>query len=97
VKFVAAPNQEVMLFFASQSGGAAVHAKLTDSTGIVTYLDVAPSGLGASLTARWKAPASGGTFYLELSSMDPRVWGDDVRYLLYIGDPHLFFLPFIGQ
>ncbi len=96
VRFNAAAGQEVMIFLASKSGGAAARARLTDSAGTTQYLDFAAASVGTSAVARWTAPADG-SYYLEITSIDARVYGTDVQYLLYVGAPRQLFLPVLGK
>ena len=88
VKFDATEGQEMMIFAASKGGGAAVRVRLTNSANTTQYLDFSSANLGTSAVARWTVPADG-TYYLEVTSKDARVWGSDVQYALYVGDPHV--------
>lgn len=97
VKFDLASGQEVMVMLATR-GGATVNARLTNSNGTLnpTLASGRSNSIGAGVVFRWKAP-SAGTYYLEVTSADARIWGTDVQYVLYIGDPHQLNLPLVGR
>jgi hypothetical protein len=96
VKFNATKDQEIFIFLASRSGGASMHAVLSDAGGATQFLDISSAGVGSGLNATWVAPADG-TYFLEITPADPRIYGQDTTYLVYLGDPHQLHLPLIGR
>lgn len=96
VKFEAQAGQELLILIASKGGGATVRAQLSNSAGTQQYLDATPAEVGGSVAVRWTAPATG-TYSLEITSKDARIWGTGVVYQLYIGKPNLMFLPIISR
>jgi hypothetical protein len=96
VKFDAPAGKELVFFLANNGGGAAVRTRLSNMANTAQYLDFSSTNLGSSTWARWIAPADG-TYVLQITAADGRVWGNDVQYALYIGDPHLLFAPLIGR
>ena len=96
MKFTAAKDQKVFIFLASRSGGAAVHVRLSNETGSTQYLELSSTGPGSGVNTTWVAPADG-IYFLEITPMDARIYGQDVLYLVYLGDPRQMFLPVIGR
>lgn len=96
VRFDATAGKEVMIMLAAKGGGATLRVRLTNSAGTQQYLDVASNSIGASVVARWVPPATG-TYHLEINSKDAAIWGTDVSYGLYCGDPNVVFAPIISR
>ncbi|HMN59817.1 MAG TPA: pre-peptidase C-terminal domain-containing protein, partial [Anaerolinea sp.] len=96
VRFSATKDQQVFIFLASRSGGASMRARLTDESGATQYVDLSSRGPGIGLQTTFIAPADG-IYYLEITPADARIYGQDVQYLVYLGDPHQLHLPVISR
>ena len=96
VKFSAVKDQKVFIFLASRSGGAAVHVRLSNEAGTTQYLELNSPSVASGVNTNWIAPADG-IYYLEITPMDARIYGQDALYLVYLGDPHQLHMPLIGR
>lgn len=96
VAFDASAGEDIGVLILSQGGGAAVQVRLYAAGNAVPLLEQSARGLGESTALRWKAPASG-RYELEIRAVDARLWGEDVRYRLYVGNTQALFLPLIGR
>jgi hypothetical protein len=92
VSFQAVQGSEYVLMFPSQGGGSEVHVRVYDPSGANVVAEGQAAQAGQGLVVRWTATATG-TFTIQITSSDPAVYGSDVRYGIYAGPPHLFFLP----
>ena len=72
-----------------------MHARLFDESN-TQILELNSPAPGSGISAVWAAPAAG-TYYLEVTPADARIYGQDVLYLVYLGDPHLMYMPVIGR
>ncbi len=93
--FQAQAGRQVLLLAASDSGGAAAVLRVYDGSNNL-LAEKLPAGLGQSNMLIWTPPASG-TYYLQATPLVNALYGGDVRYRLWNGDPRFVFLPTIQR
>jgi len=95
LRFEAQAGKPYLFFGTSLGGGAALRLGIYDSAGNRLH-EQAAAALGQSLTFIWTPPASA-TYYLLASPLDDGLFGDEVNYRIWYGEPRQLFLPMINR
>jgi hypothetical protein len=95
VSFQAQAGKQYMLVGASDGGGAAATLRVEDSNGNL-WIEKIPASLGQTNMFLWTAPANG-TYYLRATPKENGLYGGDVRYRLWYGEPKFVYLPSIQR
>jgi murein DD-endopeptidase MepM/ murein hydrolase activator NlpD len=94
VKLSLSAGESMFLEGAPQAPSAAVVLELYDSGGISGTLLVknSPAAFGDSSRLFWYSE-NGGTYYLRMTHLDPRVTGESASYLIRLRQGYLIYLP----
>ena len=95
MRFDAQAGKPYLFFGISQAGGAALKMGIYDSAGNLLS-ERSAADLGQSLTFIWTAPVSG-TYYLLAAPLQDGLFGNDVRYRIWYGEPRQLFLPMVNR
>lgn len=93
--FDAKAGQELMLYFRSDGGGAAVRVNIYDP-GQKLIAQAQAAQIGQTLMLRFRAPVTG-RYLLEMNPLQPAVYGSGVRYSVYAGKGNWLYFPVIGR
>ncbi|MEW6649891.1 MAG: peptidoglycan DD-metalloendopeptidase family protein, partial [Chloroflexota bacterium] len=79
----------------SLAGGAAVRLGLYDHNGAL-LMERSSVEFGQGVNMPWSVPASG-TYFLRVTPLADGLYGSDVRYRIWCGEPKLTYLPLIHR
>jgi len=96
VKFQAEGGKQYMLLAASDGGGAAATLRVYSDVAGNALVEKTPANLGQSTVLMWTAPLTG-TYHLRATPKESGLFGGDVRYRLWYGEPRFVYLPTIHR
>lgn len=86
---------EYLALVNSLGGGAAVRLGLYDNTGNL-LMERSSAELGQGVSLQWSVPTSG-TYFLRVTPLADGLYGSDVRYRIWCGEPKRTYLPLVNR